>query len=299
MIFHSHGELPQTFAVVGYGRVGKVLTRSLTQLGWHLVGLVDPVSTPFEYLPFIPPEKIPSQTDLILLTVPDSAIPDAVALVLHSPLEPNGTLVLHTAGAYGCDILTPLAERGFATLAFHPYQTITGTEVVTAFKDVTFGIDGTPTALYFGEQLARLLGGHPLTVLPEHRQLYHLSAVFSSNFLIGSVRISVDLLSRCGLPQQQCVKTLLPLIRHTVSNIEGLDLAKALTGPVARGDTATIVSHLHALDSDPDRREIYRLLSLELLNLSNCEQLDSKLSRLLTGHTGETPPALISDNNSE
>jgi predicted short-subunit dehydrogenase-like oxidoreductase (DUF2520 family) len=60
-----------------------------------------------------------------------------------------------------------------------------------------------------------------------------------------------------------------PIVRETLENVLELGTARALTGPIARGDHAVVASHLYALDAwDARIASIYRELGLIALDLA-------------------------------
>lgn len=199
-----------TIAIVGAGRLGGVLARALRAAGFGVLG------------PLRRDDRMPD-ADIALLCVPDSAIA-AVAFAAR----PHARLVAHVSGA------TPLADVDFS---IHPLQTFTGTETPEVFRGIGVAVDGrTPEALAVAEQLAAALGATPFRVDDAHRAAYHAAASFASNFVLTVLDAAERLAAPSGLDRAH----LAPLVQQTVDNWVASGAASALTGPIARGDEATV-----------------------------------------------------------
>ena len=199
-----------TIAIVGAGRLGGVLARALRAAGFGVLG------------PLRRDDRMPD-ADIALLCVPDSAIA-AVAFAAR----PHARLVAHVSGA------TPLADVDFS---IHPLQTFTGTETPEVFRGIGVAVDGrTPEALAVAEQLAAALGATPFRVDDAHRAAYHAAASFASNFVLTVLDAAERLAGPSGLDRAH----LAPLVQQTVDNWVASGAASALTGPIARGDEATV-----------------------------------------------------------
>ena len=127
----------------------------------------------------------------------------------------------------------------------HPLQTFTkarGAEQLDgAWAAVTAETDADARAR--GRWLAGWLGLRPFDLRDESRALYHAGAAIASNYLVTLYRAASRLLESAGAPPE----ALLPLMRRTIDN--GFEL----TGPIARGDWATVDAHLAAIhDAAPD-----------------------------------------------
>ena len=199
-----------TIAVIGAGRLGGVLARSLRTAGFAVLG------------PLRRDDSMPS-ADIALLCVPDAAIP-AVAFVAR----PHVRLVGHVSGA------TPLDDVDFS---LHPLQTFTGSETPDVFQGIGAAIAGrTPEALATADQLARALGAESFPVDDARRASYHAAASFASNFVLTVLDAAEQLAAEAGVDRGH----LAPLVRQTVDNWAASGAASSLTGPIVRGDDATI-----------------------------------------------------------
>src|SRR4051812_22431711 len=165
---------------------------------------------------------------LVLLCVPDTAIADVAATV------PVGPWVAHVSGATPLAALAPHVRR----FSVHPLQTFTrnrGAEQLDgAWAAVTAESED---ARAEGTAIAELLGLHPFALHDDARTLYHAGAVFCSNYIVPLHRAATLLFEAAGAPPE----ALEPLMRRTIEN--GLEL----TGPISRGDWATVDAHKAAI----------------------------------------------------
>ena len=127
------------------------------------------------------------------------------------------------------------------------------------------GLEGDDRALDAGEQLAGALGMHPVRLAPGGKAAYHAGAVIASNYVVVLASLAEGLARRAGVPPAEARALYLPLMQGTVANL-ALGPASALTGPVRRGDAATVRRHLAALA--PEDRALYRALGLVALGLA-------------------------------
>ncbi|MGH8935333.1 MAG: Rossmann-like and DUF2520 domain-containing protein [Acidimicrobiia bacterium] len=207
--------------VVGRGRVGSAIAGRLEEQG------VDPDS---------------QDPELLLLCVPDRAISEV------APRFPPGPWIAHTSGAVSLAALAPHTRR----FTLHPLQTFTrkgGPEQLDgAYAAIASETD---QARRVGFELAETLGLRPFPLNDEDRALYHVGAVFASNYLVTLHRVAARLFEKVGAPPEG----LEPLMRRTIEN------GFQLTGPIARGDWETVKTHLEAIRAEaPELEPVYRAL---------------------------------------
>ena len=183
------------------------------------------------------------QADLVLLCVPDSSIAEAAEALAVSPW------VAHVSGATPLAALAPHARR----FVLHPLQTFTkarGPEQLDGAWAALTAEDEDGMAR--GRWLADRLGLRSFVLSEDRRVLYHAGAVMAGNYLVTLHRAASRAFAAAGAPPE----ALLPLIQRTIDN------GFALTGPIARGDRATVEAHIAALSSDlPDLVSMYTALA--------------------------------------
>jgi len=181
--------------------------------------------------------------DLVLLCVPDGVIGEVAANVGIGPW------VAHVSGATRLATLDPHRLR----FSVHPLQTLTRNRGAEQLDGAWGAISAeTDDALTRARWLAETLGLRPFEVADADRTLYHAAAVIGGNFIVTLHQVATRLLDEAGAPPEAIV----PLMARTIEN--GFDL----TGPIARGDWATVDAHLAALEARaPDLVPLYRALA--------------------------------------
>jgi predicted short-subunit dehydrogenase-like oxidoreductase (DUF2520 family) len=253
--------------VIGVGRVGAVLGAALDRAG-HPVVAASGVSAASvrraeRFLPGVelrPPDEVAALSDLILIAVPDDDLPDLIAGLAVTGTLRAGQMMMHTSGAHGLDVLAPAAELGVMPMALHPAMTFTGRpEDVERLVGAVFGITAYPDYRPVAETLVLEMGGEPVWVPDAARPLYHAALSHAANHLVTLICDASDLLARAGV--EQPTKMLSPLVTAALENALRLGDA-ALTGPVSRGDVATVRGHLQALrERDPAIVDSYQAMA--------------------------------------
>ena len=181
--------------------------------------------------------------ELVLLCVPDGAIAGVAASIAPGPW------IAHTSGATTLAALSPHTRR----FSVHPLMTFTVRRGPEQIDGASAAITGeTAEALSSAGWLARELGLEPFELADAARPLYHAGASMASNFIVTLYRLGSRAFEIAGVPPE----ALVPLMRRTIEN--GFEL----TGPISRGDWATIDAHVAALSRDmPDVVPLYRALT--------------------------------------
>jgi predicted short-subunit dehydrogenase-like oxidoreductase (DUF2520 family) len=213
--------------VIGTGRAGSAIAGRLTERGLRVAA----------------GREVTADADLILLAVPDAAIPEVARRVQIGPW------VAHVSGATSLRALDP-HERRFCV---HPLQTLTrerGPEQLDgAWAAVTSETDDAASRARW---LAETLGLRPFPLADTDKPLYHAGAAMASNFLVTLHQAAAQLLEESNVPPE----ALVPLMQRTIEN------GFVLTGPIARGDWSTVEAHLEALEERaPELVALYRALA--------------------------------------
>lgn len=211
--------------IIGPGRAGQSFAGALRSAGWRVdapLGRAEDVT------------GAAAGCDLLLLAVPDAAVGPVAASVRPEP----GTVVAHVSGSLG---LGPLRDhRRRAVL--HPLVSLPDPVIgAERLRGAWYGVatDGDPLA----RDAVDVLGGRPIAVTEDRWALYHAAAAIASNHLVGLLGQVERVAAVAGAP----LEAYLDLVRQTVENVAHLGPATALTGPVRRGDWATVERHLAAL----------------------------------------------------
>lgn len=229
-------------AIVGCGRLGTALAAALARTGADVIGPLG--------------RDASAEADAALLCVPDAAIADAaLSAAAWAPL------VGHTSGATSLAVIA--ASTGADCFGLHPLQTFPGGDGdADRFHGCAAAVAGTSLAARgFAERLALALDMDPITIDERHRSSYHAAASIASNFLIVLQDAAEQVAEHAGLERAAARAALAPLVRTSVENWAELGPERALTGPIARGDEATIGVQRAAIEqSAPELLDLFDAL---------------------------------------
>jgi predicted short-subunit dehydrogenase-like oxidoreductase (DUF2520 family) len=223
--------MAHSIAIVGRGRLGTALASALRAAGTPVFGPLGRGET--------------ATADVVLLCVPDSQIATAAAAVAPGPL------VAHCSGAL---TLAPLGAReGFS---IHPLLSVT--KLTTSFAGAGCAISAkTERARAAALDLAAALAMHPFRVDDQMRPLYHAAAAVGAGSIVVVASLAEQLIALAGVDRDY----LIPLVRSAVENWARTG-PSALTGPIARGDDATVSQHRAAIaERSPDSLPLWDALA--------------------------------------
>ena len=235
--------MDRRFNLIGPGRAGGSIAKALVERGWT-IGRT--------YFREDDPADAATGVDLCVIATPDAVIEHTASLI-----EPGSAVVLHLSG------VTPVSALGsHRGAALHPLVSLPDPDRGAGrLASAWFAVGGDTIAA----QLADELSGRWFRIADEDRPLYHAAAVVASNHVIAVLGQAERIGKEIGLP----LEALVALARATVTSAEELGPAAALTGPVSRGDEATIRRHLDALEEHlPDEIPTYSALVSECRRLA-------------------------------
>lgn len=238
--------------IIGPGRAGTSLALALTNVG-------------FEVAPMLGRDDdltgAAHDVDALIIATPDEAISEVAAVV-----EPvSTTVVAHLSGSLGLRALAPHRRRA----ALHPLVSLPNPDVGSRrLRGAWFAVAGDP----FIDELVRALYGRMFTVEDENRALYHAAATIAANHLVALMGQVERIARSVDVPLDAYVD----LARATLDNVDHMGPADALTGPVARGDEATVRRHIRTLPQD--ERRAYRALSDAARRLIEPDKPDKDLA---------------------
>ncbi|GAB3960509.1 hypothetical protein GCM10029978_009990 [Actinoallomurus acanthiterrae] len=238
--------------VVGVGRVGSALGHALTIAGHTVVAAAGVSDASRERaqarlpgVPLLPVQDVVAAADLVLLAVPDDALPPLIAGLIATDVKVEGKLLAHTSGRYGVRVLDPATRVGALPLALHPVMTFTGRpDDVDRLAGICFGVTSPEPLRPVAEALVVEMGGEPVWIPEDRRALYHAALAGGANHLVTLVAESMDLLTRAGVEEPG--RMLGPLLGASLDNALRLGV-RGLTGPVVRGDAGTVAEHVTEL----------------------------------------------------
>lgn len=262
---------------IGFIGAGTIATALATQLRTNGYAITSVASRSYasaqvlaDQVPGCTPAKdqgeVLKKASIVFLTVPDDVIRDTA-----NNLEWGAHhMVAHCSGALGLDVLDGPRRLAAQIGVLHPFQTLSSTDNASEiFSGSTFAVEAGEPFLGILKGFVADLSGFAVDLSDKNHALYHLSGVMASNYLVTLANIATQFWSASGLNEKDALQAIIPLMRHTLSNVEENGILQSLTGPIARGDIDTVEKHLDQLrETRPDLLPLYRELGLQTIRIS-------------------------------
>ncbi len=214
------------FSVIGVGRAGSSIIRSLCEAGWEFTGCVsrepsyaDQAVKKYGGIREEKPEKI-LESDIIFITTPDREIKNAV--------PETSSILAHMSGFLSSSIL---GENSFS---IHPVLPLSP---FTSLHERFFTIEGKRVDI--AKKVVETLKGRYMVISPDEKPLYHLACVVASNHVLSILYLSSKLMEG-RIPEEEIIN----LALETLKKAEKEGIVQALTGPVERGEKEVIEKEL-------------------------------------------------------
>lgn len=219
---------------------------------------------------------------VLWLCVPDAAIAETAEWLVAQRGDLSKQMVIHSSGALDRNVLEAAKLAHAQTGSVHPMMSFP-TRRVVPLQGVRFAVEAADAAIrkeLFA--LVRRLGGRPFKISGEGKAMYHAGAMFGSPLLAATLAAGVRTLAGAGIAEKDALALLGPMAAVTVANIQKKGLAQSFSGPIARGDAATIKLHRKVLEGHPLEAEVYN--SLARLAAKNLPSADpAAIEKALSG----------------
>lgn len=266
----------QTINIIGCGRLGKTLGYLIQQSGSSAIQDIcnrsrESSVAAAQFIgagrPCLIDELAPA--DIYLITAPDDAIAAICAeLVAKHKLQKN-SIVLHCSGSLSSGVLKSAQTLGCYIASLHPIKSFADpAKSVKTFTDTFCAFEGSAEAYTVINSLFSAIGGKVFSIEKNQKALYHAAAVFASNYLVTLSHIATQCYEKAGVSSDIVTQIVQQLMTTTLHNLATLPPAKALTGPIARGDIQTISKHLVALQDSLSLSALYKILGQQTLELA-------------------------------
>jgi predicted short-subunit dehydrogenase-like oxidoreductase (DUF2520 family) len=262
-----------TITIVGPGSLGTAMAHSLSDAGYRISEIVLKRASRSARqarrlarslgAAAVSSDQPDLSGQIVWICVPDSQIRD-VALFLGRTGQWKNRIVLHSSGALTSDELRPLEQRGAATASVHPMMSFVP-GVFPSLKDVPFAIEGNQAAVRVAQRVARDLGGHPFLLAKRDKAAYHAWGAFASPLLVSALATAEQVAHAAGISTRDSRSRIAPIVRQTIENYIERGGSAAFSGPIIRGDAATVRKHLKVLAGIPEAREVYVALARSAL----------------------------------
>jgi len=235
------------------------------------------------------PESKTDLGSLTFLTVSDRAIQEVAIRLSELSDDFSGYTFVHCSGNMPAEHLQALRAKGAQVVAMHPLQSFTTESGTESFNGIYFTLEGDQQAFPELHNLALKLGASVLEVDADQKSYLHAAAVMASNYLNTLLQAAVETAEVSGLSSEEVKKALFPLIKRSLKNIEHTSFEEALTGPIKRGDVATVQHHLELLEEHDQLCKLYCMLGRRTISIAlqsgNLKEASAKeLKKLLNAH---------------
>jgi predicted short-subunit dehydrogenase-like oxidoreductase (DUF2520 family) len=270
----------RTVAVIGPGRVGAAVAMGLAHAGYAIVAVagrgqsdLDQFAKRFPTAAVTDAAGAGLAADLVLVAVPDDALDQVARAVAKGDGVVEGSRWVHTSGGHGPEALELVRRAGGRVAACHPAQTFPDPDTgYASLPGAAWAVTADPEDLGWARVLVTDLRGSPVTLPASARTLYHAGLTVGSNATASVVTLARDLLLGAGVDDPR--QFLGPLVTTTAENAAEHG-ARALTGPVRRGDAGTVARHLAELrEVLPEAVDAYVALSRLMLRHARRAGLD-------------------------
>lgn len=225
-----------------------------------------------------------AKSDIVLIATPDNLISTICdQLVEFHPWIHNAT-VFHCSGALGSDALSSAITAGAKTASVHPVKSFASPKaVVSSFRGTFCGVEGNPAAIEELQPVFKSIGASFIPISSQHKTLYHCAAVLANNYYVSLIDAAQRIYEKAGIPHDQSMSMLAPMLRETTENLITLGSRQSLTGPIARGDLETVDRHLQSLNElPPEFSVLYKVLGEFSATLADHpDQVDKALRKRL------------------
>ncbi|MCP4296977.1 MAG: DUF2520 domain-containing protein [Proteobacteria bacterium] len=264
--------------IVGCGRLGTVLGRLLVkshccsikgvlnrtlQSSINAVGMLGQGNS-YESVESLEP------ADITLIASPDRQLESlATELVSCGKLE-EGSLLFHCSGSLSSQIFRVAERTGVLTASIHPNWSFSDPSMeLKGFEGIWCGLEGGREACDILEGIFQRIGARVFHLKSSKKVLYHAASVIACNYLNTLLELADQLYRKSGIPHDEALHLMEPLVRGTLDNFFEKGAIASLTGPISRGDDATLELHLKELESlDPDLVNLYKVMGLKTVDLT-------------------------------
>lgn len=216
-------------------------------------------------------------SDTLFVTTPDGVIAEIWDCIAKMDCDLSGYTICHFSGSLSSNVFSGIEQTGAKACSIHPMYAFS--DKYTSYKEfhtAYLTAEGDAKAIV---SLFQAIGHTVFSVNTEGKAKYHAAASMASNFMIGLMQTSLDLLKDCGFSCRDAMALLRPLVENNISAMLDKGCESALTGPVERGDIETVRKHLQVLQGSQEEM-IYRTLGGKLLELAQQKNPDRNYTAL-------------------
>lgn len=273
-------------AIVGTGKFGTALAVSLRRAGYTITEIVSRGGKSSRQRGKALAQRVGARAAILGKSELDAKLvwlcgPDgAIAGCAKSLARVEGKTVLHSSGALTSDELNVLRKQGARVASVHPMMTFVA-NVTPSLTGVGFAMEGDLEAVRVAKAIVKRLGGESFLIAKKDKALYHAWGTFASPLVTALLASSEEVAGAAGISRAMARRWMSMIVRQTIENYAQQGAAGSFSGPMIRGDAATIKKHLHVLRRLPMARQVY--LALARSALRTLPTRNSKELRALLG----------------
>ncbi|MBI3283360.1 MAG: DUF2520 domain-containing protein [Burkholderiales bacterium] len=188
------------------------------------------------------------RADVYMLAVPDDQIGSTCAALAERGVLDVASIVFHCSGAKASTALQAAAACGAAVASLHPVRSFAdAAQAAQQFAGTICSVEGDARALELLIPALQAVAAQAVQISADSKLLYHAGSVFACNYLVTLMETALRAYQAAGIPADLAQAMAAPLARQTLENVFALGTAAALTGPIARGDLATVNAQQQAV----------------------------------------------------
>ena len=268
----------RSLTIIGCGAVGQTLAKLWYDNQIFSMGAIlnRTMNSAYDACEFIGAGRVVADfselrnTDIWLIATPDALISESCTKLANTGVLKEGDLVIHTSGAHTSGNLGPAWASRAMTASLHPIKSfIDSKSAVESFSGTYCTFEGEDEAKQILQPAIEAIGGNFLSVKAENKPLYHAGTSILCNYICGVVDVGLAALDRSGVRKDDAIKAVEPILKETVANVLSRGGAKALTGPIARGEVETVRKQSTAIENKlPEYADVFKSLGLLTCELS-------------------------------
>jgi len=219
-------------------------------------------------------------TRVVWFCVPDQQI-SRCAETLARVADWRGKIAVHSSGALSSSELDAVKKKGAAVASVHPLMTFVK-KVRPSLNGVPFALEGDRAATRVARRMVLDMGGEPFSIAKEDKAAYHAWGGFTSPLLVATLVVAEQVAMKAGIGRELARRRMRPIVGQTLANYFLTGPADAFSGPIIRGDVATVEKHLRVLEQIPEAKQVYLALAnaaLKHLPTKNKKQLNRLLRK--------------------
>ena len=205
------------------------------------------------------------ESDILFITTPDSLLVPVWEEI--KGMSHRNQIICHCSGALSSDSFSGAKEAGVSCCSVHPMLPFSNKfSSYQQLEHAFFTVEGHPHAVQVITDLLTSYGNEVCRIDAAAKPEYHAAASILSNQVIAVLDTGYRLLEDCGFSRKKAVAATAALVRQNIENVLSQGCVHALTGPIERGDVATVEKHLHCLNTED--AALYRMLGTRLLAIA-------------------------------